>query len=303
MPGSVMMRLCSAIIALMILGMIYNRARDARTWRWLAEEEGAAKAGVLLQVPAPLALTPAEEIVASPTDLEEFDSPEVQTQFAAIGEKSELAPEEMPLYWRFMKWTRAQPFDALQSRAAGDVLYRRFFEEPEKHRGKLVRLRLHIKQIVSYDAPENSAGVKTVYEISGTTDDSRTYYYIVVCPELPPGMQTGTDINEEGIFVGYFHKVMPYDAAIKRLAAPLLIGRLRGVPRVAAPPSPELPAWAWIAGLLVILAAGVWGWKLFANPRPRRKVQTAGVGDEATDWFSATSESPAADVQNPQASE
>jgi hypothetical protein len=207
-------------------------------------------------------------------------------QFEAIGEKSELALEEMPAYWRLMKWTRAQTFDELQTRAAGDVLYTQFFEEPQKYRGVPVRLRLHVKQIVAWDAPVNSAGVKTVYEVSGVTDDSGSYYYIVVCSELPAGMRPGTKLDEEGVFVGYFLKVMPYQASIKRLAAPLMIGRLRAVPRVAAPPAPSLPAWVWIAGAAVVLVAAAWGWRQFAHAPPRRKVQTADVGDEETnEWF------------------
>jgi hypothetical protein len=289
MPGNVMLRLSSAIVALMILGMIYSRARDPRTWRWMAPEDDVPPVAAIPAQAGPNAAPPAptETVVEGPTDLDELNSPEVQTQFAAIGEKSELALEEMPAYWRLMKWSRAQTFDELQTRAARDVLYIRFFEEPEKYRGVPVRLRLHIKQIISWDAPENSAGVKTVYEVSGATEDSDTFYYIVVCPELPAGMRTGTKLDEEGVFVGYFLKVMPYQAAVKRLAAPLMIGRLRAVPRVAAPPAPSLPPWVWMASAVVVLAAAAWGWKQFAHAPPRRKVQTADVGDEETnDWFS-----------------
>ncbi|MBL8849330.1 MAG: hypothetical protein JNG89_06580 [Planctomycetaceae bacterium] len=298
MPGGTMMRLGSALIALMIIGMMYTRARDPRTWRWLADRDGQAGVAAAATPAAPPVAQPPEEIVPNPTDVNEYSSPDVQTEFAAIGEKSPLAVEEMPLYWRLMKWARAQSFEELQSRTARDVLYTRFFQEPEEYRGKPVQLRLHIKQIVDWAAPENPAGVKTIYEVSGTTDNSRTFYFIVVCPELPPGMKTGTDLNEEGLFVGYFHKVMPYDGAVKKLAAPLLIGRLRNVPRVAAPPVPEIPTWVWMAVLGVIIVAAVWGWRQFANPPPRRKVHTAGVGDEAADWFAAGDGSPAANNES-----
>jgi len=292
MPGSVMLRLSSAIVALMILGMIYARAREPRTWRWMAPEGDVPPVAAIAAQAAP-DTKPVETVVAGPTDADELDSPEVQTQFAAIGEKAELASEEMPAYWRLMRWARAQTFNELQARAAGDVLYTQFIEQPQKYRGSPVRLRLHIKQIVAWEAPENSAGVKTVYEVSGVTDETRTWYYIAVCPELPPGMHVGTNLNAEGVFVGYFLKVIPYEAAVRRLVAPLLIGRLRGVPRVAAPPAPSLPPWVWIAGAAAILAAAAWGWKQFAHAPPRRKVQTAGVGDEdLTDWFGQTNDSP-----------
>src|SRR5262245_18103730 len=113
MPAGVTMRLGSAIVALLILGMIYSRARDPRTWRWLAPEDGAppvaavpAQAGQAGQ-PATPPVAPAEVVVSGPTDLDEADSQEVQTQFDAISDKRELAREDMPAYWRLMRWTRA----------------------------------------------------------------------------------------------------------------------------------------------------------------------------------------------------
>src|SRR5690606_17232434 len=180
------------------------------TWRWLADENAAPPVAAIPAQAGPGAAPPADTVVPGPTDLDEAESQEVQTQFEAIGDKSELAPEDMPAYWRLMSWTRAQSFADLQSRAAEKVPYTKFFDNPGEHRGKPVRVRLHIKRILSYDAPENSAGVETVYEVWGTTDESQTFLYSVVCPELPPGMQIGTDVSEEGVFVGYFLKVMPY---------------------------------------------------------------------------------------------
>lgn len=309
MPAGVMLRLSSAVVALLIVGMMYSRARDPRTWRWLAPEDGAPPVAALPAHAGPNAPTPptapTETVVPGPTDLDELDSPEVQTQFAALGDKAELAREDMPAYWRLMRWTRAQTFDELLARADQNVLYTQFFTgDPNNQRGKPFRLRLHIKRIVELkdqDVPDNSAGVNRLYEVWGTTDDSKTYLYVAVCPELPPGMQPGHEISEEGVFVGYFLKVMPYEAAVKRLAAPLMIGRLRAVPRPAAPPAPELPPWVWITGAAVLLAAAAWGWKQFAHPPPRRKVQTAGVGEEdTTNWFGQPAdEPPPTDAGNP----
>ena len=57
-------------------------------------------------------------------------------------------------------------------------------------------------------------------------------------------------------------------------------------------PAPELPGWVWISGGVVLLAAAAWGWRQFAHAPPRRRVQTAGVGDEATDWFGEKGKPP-----------
>jgi hypothetical protein len=254
------------------------------------EGDAPAVAAIPAQAGTQLPSAPTETVVEGPTDVEEANSPEVQTQFLAIGDKLELAAEDMPAYWRLMRWARAQTFDELQARADKNVLYTQFFTgDPNAQRGKPFRLRLHIKRIVELtgrDVPQNSAGVDRLYEIWGVTDDSQTYFYSLICPELPPGMRPGNAVDEEGVFVGYFLKVMPYDAAIKRLAAPVMIGRLRGLPRVAAPPGAELPAWVWISGAVGLLAAAAWGWKQFAHAPARRRVQTAGIGEEElTEWF------------------
>lgn len=302
MPGGVMLRLSSAIVALLILGMIYSRAREPRTWRWMAPEgDMPPVAAIPAQAGPQTPAAPAETVVEGPTDLDEANSPDVQTQFAAIGDKSELAAEDMPAYWRLMRWTRAQTFDELQERAEKNVVYTQFLTgDPNAQRGKPFRLRVHIKRIIALtgkEVPQNSAGVDRLYEVWGTTDDSKTYLYSIICPELPAGMQPGNEVSEEGVFVGYFLKAMPYEAAIKRLAAPVMIGRLRGLPRVAAPPPPNVPAWVWIAGAAGLLAAAAWGWKQFAHAPPRRKVQTAGIGEEdLTDWFGQQSGEAATDA-------
>jgi len=305
MPGSVMLRLSSAIVALLILGMIYSRAREARTWRWMAPEGDVPPvAAIPAQAGPQTPPAPTETVVEGPTDADEASSPDVLTQFAAIGDKSDLAAEDMPAYWRLMRWTRAQTFDELQERADKNVVYTQFFTgDPNVQRGKPFRLRLHVKRIIELTGkavPENSAGVERLYEIWGTTDDSKTYLYSIITPELPAGMRPGNDVSEEAVFVGYFLKVMPYEAAVKRLAAPVMIGRLRGVPRVAAPPPPNLPAWVWIAGAAGLLATAAWGWKQFAHAPRRRKVQTAGIGEEdLTEWFGQQSGDAAMDAAPP----
>lgn len=300
MPGNVMLRLTSAMVALLILGMIYTRARDPRTWRWLADEGGAPPVAAIPapQSPATVPTTPAETVVPGPTDLDELDSPQVQKQFAAIGDKAELDTADMPAYWRLMKWARAQTFEELHARAAQKVPYTHFFDSPDEYRGRPVRLRLHIRRILSYDAPENSAGVETVHEVWGTTDESQTFLYAAVCPEIPPDMPTGTDVAEEGVFVGYFLKVMPYQGAMKRLAAPLLVGRLRSVPRPVVVPVAKLPPWVWLGCAAVLLGAAAIGWRLFAHAPPRRRVHAAGGDDDdAADWFGQTAQGDSPGVE------
>src|SRR5262249_28351246 len=87
---------------------------------------------------------------------------------------------------------------------------------------------LHVLRAMKWDAAENSAGVETIYDISGWTDRSLSSPYVVVASELPPGFPIGVDVRAEAVFVGYFLKVMKYPGGDGlRRGAPLLSGRMR----------------------------------------------------------------------------
>jgi hypothetical protein len=119
---------------------------------------------------------------------------------------------------------------------------------------------------LSHEAPQNSADVKTVYEAWGWTEESRSFPYLVVFSDLPPQMPLGPDIHEEAVFVGYFMKIMSYQAYDAARGAPLLVGRLQWIPNPARAALQDqgsdyfLPT-AIGGGLLVIAIVGSWFWK------------------------------------------
>ena len=97
----------------------------------------------------------------------------------------------MPAYWRCLKWARAQSFAELERRAADGVVYTQLLEQPDKYRGKLLRLRLHIRRVLDWEAPKNSAGVRRVYEAWGWTDESKSHPTSPSSATLPAGHETG----------------------------------------------------------------------------------------------------------------
>ena len=185
-----------------------------------------------------------------------------------------LAPEEMPAYWRLMKWTRAETFAAMDHRAARDVPRLGLLEQPERYRGHLLRLRLHILRILDWEAPKNSADVKRVYEAWGWTDQSNSLY-VCAFTELPAGMKTGESQHEEGVFVGYFLKDLGYQALKRNHAAPLLVGRLQArsrLPPLRSSPSPTGTGCGWQPSCLWRSASGSRGCVCAAfarRPSPR----------------------------------
>jgi len=298
-PMSALLRMGTLLI---VLALIYSWASKPQSWHWLESQsdsaagsedrgiEGAlAQAGPVSDDKNGATSTPAasETVVPAPTDLDKAEWEKSAKLFEAVSDKTALAPEEMSAYWRCMKWARAQPFAAMEHRAARDVTYTRFFEQPEKYRGRLVRLRLHILRILDWDAHENSAGVKHVYEAWGWTDQSNALY-VTVFSELPPEMKLGEGQHQEGLFVGYFLKDLGYQAFNRNRAAPLLVGRMQ---RVAAAPAPLVArsdrGWLWGIALIFV-AIGVSATWLRLK---RRRVQVAApspTGEaEMEQWFRA----------------
>jgi hypothetical protein len=266
------LRLMSMIMMLAVLWMLYQRMADPTTWRWMAtlEESStmaqASAAGGAL--PGELNPAPSEETIVptpGPDDPDEQDS--IREEFQAVTDRAPLEAVEMPAYWRLMRWSRGQSLADLERVARRDVMFTQLWEEPDKYRGQLIRLKLHVVRTLAWDAPaDNKAGVRQVYEGWGTTSESRSFPYVVVFSELPPQMPLGHDIAEEAVFVGYFLKNMSYQDFKVTRGAPLLVGRLQWQENPARTALKQqgdayfLPV--AIGGALLVLAMmGTWFWK------------------------------------------
>ncbi len=298
---------------LIVLGLIYSWASKPQSWRWLERESGTSSSSANDDLSDALAqATPAtsdkatgdktssltattkstvasatDTVVPAATDLDKAEWDKSAKLFEALSDKTVLAPEEMSAYWRCLKWARAQTFAEMDKRAARDVAYTRFFDEPDKYRGRLVRLRLHIRRILDWDAHENSAGVKHVYEAWGWTDQSNALY-AAVFSELPEGMKLGEDQHQEGLFVGYFLKDLGFQAFNKNRAAPLLLGRMHRVESAAPAPliAPSDWNWAWILAVPFVAIGVSAAWLRLRRSR-RTAVPVPSPSDEAEmeEWF------------------
>jgi hypothetical protein len=305
---------------LVVLGMLISVARRPSTWKWLApggrDEEAAGtsscgdESNVLKEdvraeatpnvanaaESSPSALDPAENVVAGANDLNPDEMEEAEYEFQAISDKEPLGAEEMPSYWRLLRWSRSQSLAELKRRAKRDVRYSELFEQPDKYRGRLFQVRMHVRQVIEYDAPANRQGLKKVYEARGPSDESKTFPYAVVFDELPPGMPVGTKVQEEATFVGYFLKTWPYtDGLGVRRAAPLLFGRLEWH-GVAAPAAADESGDFWqtigVGAAVLLLLVGAWGWRFVSrrggSVRDGRRAATAdGNTTDVEAWLRA----------------
>lgn len=275
LPAGYSFRLVLMVGALVLIGAtIYNLRGRAREWQ-VAE----AAAGNAAAEPGRKRQPWKETIVPGPAEDDPVEMAEAQRLFEGVFDKRETVASDTPAYYRLLKWARSRSFAELLERARSerDVPFVALFKEPEKHRGEIIRLRLHVKRAMKWPAQkDNSAGVENVYELWGVTDDSIANLYAVACSELPPGISLGATAESEVVFVGYFLKVLAYAGGDnENRGAPLLIGRVKpagGGKSVAVARTEGLLAMVTIgAGIVVVALLAVWLW-IFSQrkrrPRP-----------------------------------
>jgi hypothetical protein len=299
------------IAFLIVLALIYSWASKPQSWSWLEDraESSTFDPGADDDPPVGAPAQPAGEqkppaaevIVPGPTDQNQAEAAAAHPLFEVLTDRVPLSPIEMPAYWRCLKWAGAQSFADLERRAEKHVVFTQFWQQPGKYRGKLIRLRLHVARILTWDAGENSAGVKHVYEVWGWTDESKSFPYLVVLSELPKGIPIGDGLHQEGVFVGYFLKTMAYTASNQNRSSPLLLGRMKWLP-ATAPVHPVVTRndWRWIGlvGIPVVLLIGAVTWYRMRRA-PSAKLPAAVADDaEMENWFQTGAAPSASDDQS-----
>jgi len=291
-PARESRRLLSMLGMLVLLGMMISHASRPETWRWLAQNE--ARGGPQNEIPpaAKISEQPAaeEKLVPNPTDQDPKEWAEVTELFRNVRDKISMEIEEMPPYWRLFKWARAQKMADMEQRAKKSPFFTEFWEQSDKNRGKLFTLRLHIRRVLSHEAPENSAGVKRVYELWGVTDESRGHPYVVITSDLPPSIPEGASVAAEAVFCGYFLKVLGYEASDAKRGAPLLIGKIRALPSAPSllkdPKQGRQEFWqGLIAGAIVLLLLIGSGFLYRGKKSNRTRRLTENINQDAESWF------------------
>jgi hypothetical protein len=136
-----------------------------------------------------------------------------------------------------------------------DVQFPQIFGDPERYRGKVVRVRGRLLALRKSPAPRiaENEGVRFVYEgwIKGPV--RHTNPVCVIVTELPEGLRpTETELDREVTFYGYFLKKFEYQAANAKRLTLYFVGRTLEI----APPSPPATYQPFSRFVLFAVAGG-----------------------------------------------
>lgn len=250
-------RLFSMLLGIAVLWMLYERVREPDFWNWFLD--GAGQPQVMAEAPAADAKAPAAPAPRPAKPRRSYPPVEVPIELKELlsqaRDRKPLELRDQAMYMGLMQFVLAHPYDELAASARKDLPFTRLWEQSPRFRGEPVALRLHIRRILENELPENSLGLKRAYEAWGWTEESKSFPYVVVFPELPAGMPLGTDLRVEGEFVGCFYKIMSYQATDNTRGAPLLIGHMRLIPtKRAAPEQNPIGNLVFIISIVILAA-------------------------------------------------
>ena len=174
-----------------------------------------------------------------------------------------MAKREMPAYWELVRKTTNSSFKELCEEANSSIKFNDLYSGPAKHRGELVTLDIVVRRVTRFEAePGNSAGVNSVYEIWGSTDQSHAWLYVFITNELPKGFDEETLLRKKTGFAGYFLKLLAYHPGsdppnAKPLLAPLFVGRFDDIQQTEQSSKSMMPDWPTWANIAIIFLATV----------------------------------------------
>jgi hypothetical protein len=182
-----------------------------------------------------------------------------ESQYAAVTDGTEsIGPEEMPAYWKLIKFVQDTPFEKLSTRpAAPDRLYA-LRSEPSRHRGAGSEFTLAVRRVLAYPIPANGADADRLYEVWGWDEQNPGELIVAIVPQLPETFSTGEQVAFRATFRGLFFKLQGYRVAAlpsgdRFRTAPLFVGRM--IPKLEVVTPMVTPADGWrlgAGGLLVV---------------------------------------------------
>ena len=183
--------------------------------------------------------------------------PDESVEFQAIQDKDFVLPRESAAYATLLQRTRETPPKELGSQARRDVFWTQLWERPQAYRAVPIHLEGTVKKVLTYEVGPAMSPRGRLHDVWFYSDENRSFPYVVVVEDPPPGLVVGYELNLRASFDAYFLKLLKYQAGDTARAAPMLVGRMTLAARQAEPPGPmvEIRDFTQRNGLSLLIGA------------------------------------------------
>ena len=180
--------------------------------------------------------------------------PDEGVEFQALQDKKPIQVRESTAYATLLQRTRETPAQELDSQARRDVFLTQLWERPAAYRGVPIHLEGTAKKVLTHEVAPSMSPSGRLYEIWFYSDENRAFPYVVTVEDAPVGLVVGYELNLRVTIDAYFLKLLRYRAADGFRAAPMLVGRMRWMPKQPEAPAPmvELREWTKKDGFVLI---------------------------------------------------
>jgi hypothetical protein len=181
--------------------------------------------------------------------------PDQGIEFQALRDKRPIEPRDSAAYAILLQRTRETPPEELTKQARRDVFWTQLWERPEAYRGVPIHLEGTAKKVLTHEIGPAMSPKGRLYEVWFYSDENRAFPYVITIEDPPPGLVVGHELYLRVTVDGYFMKQLSYRAADVARWAPMLVGRVHFIPKLANAPGPmiEVRDFAHRNGLTIVI--------------------------------------------------
>jgi hypothetical protein len=180
--------------------------------------------------------------------------PDEGIEFQALQDKKPIQIRESAAYATLLQRTRETPARELNAQSRRDVFWTQLWDRPAAYRGVPIHLEGTAKKVLTHEVAPSMSPSGRLYEVWFYSDENRAFPYVVTIEDPPVGLVVGHELNLRVTIDAYFLKLLGYHAADHLRAAPMLVGRMRWMPKQPEAPAPmvELREWTKKDGFVLI---------------------------------------------------
>lgn len=200
-------------------------------------------------VPDAVTLLPAKPLQTRFRDAREG----IATETRAFSAHDDTPLSEADLAVVFDIWATGNRADSTHSDLPDDVGFAKLFSDPERYRGRVVRVSGWLRRVDHLSLPPNPLGLASAWQVWLEPTAEPSGPYVVWLQDLPTSFAEERAQSRHVEVVGHFLKRLAYEAMDRTRAAPALVA----ITLTERPPQPECDWFGTVmlATIVLLLAA------------------------------------------------